>query len=40
MEDDSDLGVLTLLREMTKELVELCEDAGLLDFVYKMLLNG
>lgn len=40
MEDDSDLGVLTLLREMTKELVERCEDAGLLDFVYKMLANG
>lgn len=40
MEDDSDLGVLTLLREWTKEQVELCEDVSLLDFVYKMLVNG
>ena len=40
MEDDSELGVLALSRELTKELVERCEDAGLLDLVYKLLLNG
>ena len=40
MEDDSDLALLSRLREWTKVQVEACEDASLLDLVYKLLLNG
>lgn len=40
MEDDSDLGCMSALRAWTKELIDACTDADLLDFVYKMLLNG
>lgn len=40
MEDDSDLGCMSALRAWTKDLVDACEDADLLDFVYKLLLNG
>ncbi len=38
MEDDIDLGSLAPLREMTKALVDACQDVGLLDLVYKLLL--
>lgn len=40
MEDDSDLLLLVPLREWTRALVDVCEDVSLLDFVYKLLLNG
>lgn len=40
MEDDSDLVLLVPLRDWTKALVDACQDASLLDFVYKLLLNG
>lgn len=38
MEDDIDLGLLTPLREMTKELVDACTDASLLDLICKLLM--
>lgn len=38
MEDDIDLGLLAPLREMTKALVDACQDAGLLDLIHKLLL--
>ena len=40
MEDDGGLAVLSLLREWIVEQVNICGDVGLLDLVYKMLLNG
>ena len=38
MEDDINLGSLAPLRELTKALIDACQDAGLLDLVYKLLL--
>ena len=40
MEDDGGLAVLSLLREWIVEQVGICGDVGLLDLIYKMLLNG
>lgn len=37
MEDDSEFGSLNILRAWTKDLVDACEDAELLDLVYKLL---
>ena len=38
--EDSDLLLLPPLREFTKALVDACQDVGLLDLVYKLLVNG
>ena len=40
MEDDGGLALLSLLREWIVEQVNICGDVGLLDLIYKMLLNG
>lgn len=40
MEDDSSQVTLNPLRELTKALVDLCEDVGLLDLIAKMLLSA
>ena len=40
MEDDGGLALLSLLREWVIEQVTICGDVGLLDLIYKMLLNG
>lgn len=40
MEDDSDLVILASLREHIKAQVDACNDAGLLDFVYRLLAEG
>ena len=39
MEDDLDLVSLIPLRELTKALVDTCQDVSLLDLIYKLLLN-
>ena len=39
MEDDVVLVSLCPMREMVTALVEACEDASLLDLIYKLLLN-
>jgi hypothetical protein len=38
MEDDIELGSLAPLREMAKNLIEACQDGGLLDLICKLLL--
>ena len=38
MEDDIGLDTLAALREMAKNLVTACQDAGLLDLICKLLL--
>ena len=38
MEDDIGLDTLATLREMAKNLVDTCFDAGLLDLICKLLL--
>lgn len=41
MDGDSDLLLLLpSLREGTKALVDACTDVSLLDFIYKLLING
>ena len=40
MKEDGENGGLEILRAWTVELVEACEDADLLDLVYKLLLQG
>ena len=40
MEEDGELGLLSLLREWIVEQVNICEDVLLLDLVHKILLNG
>lgn len=40
MSDESESGGLEILRAWIGELVRNCEDADLLDLVYKMLLIG
>lgn len=40
MEDDIDLVSLTPLRDLTKALVDTCQDAGLLDLIYKLLMTA
>ena len=40
MNESGENGGLEILRAMTMELVKACEDAELLDLVYKLLLIG
>lgn len=40
MNESGDIGGLEILRAWTVELVKACEDAELLDLVYKLLLIG
>ena len=40
MEDDSECSVVPQLREWVKAQVDACQDAELLDLVYKLLLQG
>lgn len=40
MEDDSGLVPLAPLRDLTKVLVDACQDAGLLDLICKLLMNS
>ena len=40
MEDDGGLALLSILKGWVVEQVNICGDVGLLDLIYKMLLNG
>lgn len=40
MEDDIDLGSLIPLRDAAKALVDLCQDADLLDLICRLILHG
>lgn len=40
MEDDLDLVLLIPLRDIVKNLVDTCKDAGLLDLISKLLITN
>ena len=40
MEEDIDLVSLNPLRDLTKALVDTCQDVGLLDLIYKLLITS